>query len=202
MNRDIVTIIKSVNYSEADKILTVFGKQNGKFTLIAKGIRKIDSKNRGNMQTLFTSDISYYEGKGLPILTESQLIYALDIENLQIENIKRILFLLNKFLQENDTYPNLFDKLQSALRKNLDTESTNKLRIIFLREMGFLEDLSKCEYCGNTRNLNYLDSNNFALICDKCYIKGRGKPLGDNPYGSALLTNALDKYIKRIIEEI
>ncbi len=36
MNRDIVTVIKSINYSEADKILTVFGKERGKFTLFAR----------------------------------------------------------------------------------------------------------------------------------------------------------------------
>ena len=46
MSRDIVTVIKSVNYSEADKILTVFGRELGKFTLFAKSMRKINSKNR------------------------------------------------------------------------------------------------------------------------------------------------------------
>ena len=79
MSRDIVTVIKSVNYSEADKILTVFGKNSGKFTLFAKGIRKINSKNRGNMQTLSTSSISYYEGRGMPLLTESKLINCIDL---------------------------------------------------------------------------------------------------------------------------
>jgi len=39
MNRDTVTVIKSINYSEADKILTVFGREFGKFSLFAKGIR-------------------------------------------------------------------------------------------------------------------------------------------------------------------
>lgn len=202
MSRDIVTVIKSVNYAEADKVLTVFGRERGKFTLFAKGVRKINSKNRGNMQTLSTSKISFYEGKGMPLLTESELVDTLDIEHLNVPNVKRILFLLNKFLQEGEEYPELFDSLQRALRKGLEIESTNKLRIIFLREMGFLEDFTKCKYCLSKSDIVFLDSKNFALVCKNCYSRGRDKPLGEKPYQSKVLTNALDEYIKRIVEEI
>ena len=202
MSRDIVTIIKSVNYSEADKVLTVFGRENGKFTLFAKGIRKINSKNRGNMQTLSTSKISFFEGKGMPLLTESELVNILDLENLNVENVKRILFMLNKFLQEGDSYPQLFDSLQKALKKELSLEATNKLRIIFLKEMGFLEDFSSCKYCGEKKDLAFLDKKNFALVCKNCYTEYGGKPLGELPYESKVLSDALDFYIKKIVEEI
>ncbi|NMC08736.1 DNA repair protein RecO [Candidatus Microgenomates bacterium] len=202
MGKDTVTVIKSINYSEADKILTVFGRELGKFSLIAKGIRKINSKNRGNMQTLSTSKVSFFEGKGIPILTESQLEINLDIEKLNVENVRRVLFLLNKFLQEYDPYPKLFDVLQRTLQKELDLESTNKLRIRFLKEMGFLEDFSSCIYCGSSEDLKYLDTQNFALVCKNCYSKGKGKPLGKTPYSSDMLTRSLDRYIKKVVEEI
>ena len=204
MSKDTVTVIKSVNYSEADKILTVFGKNLGKFSIFARGIRKINSKNRGNMQTLCTSDIAYHEGKGLPILTESQGIHIPDLqsENFNVANVQRLLFLLNKFLQDYDPYPHLFDALQVVLKKGLKLEDVNKLRIKFLKEMGFVQDLTECSHCGSKENLKYLDTKSFALVCENCYSKGRGKPLGNNPYASQLLTNSLDKYVKRVVEEI
>ncbi|MHC1716391.1 MAG: DNA repair protein RecO [Candidatus Dojkabacteria bacterium] len=202
MSKDTITVIKSINYSEADKILTVYGRELGKFSLFAKGIRKINSKNRGNMQTLSTSNISFFEGKGIPILTESELITNLDIESVNIANVRRVLFLLNKFLQEYDPYPKLFDVLQKTLQKELDIESTNKLRIIFLKEMGFLEDFSTCIYCKSNKDIKYIDSKNFALVCKNCYSKGKGKPLGENPYASSTLTRLLDRYIKKVVEEI
>lgn len=202
MSRDTVTVIKSINYSEADKILTVFGRERGKFTLFAKGLRKINSKNRGNMQTLSTSKVSFFEGKGMPLLTESELVDTLDLEKLHVENVKRILFMLNKFLQEDDSYPALFDSLQNALRKGLDLTSTNKLRIIFLKEMGFLEDFSSCKLCGSKKDLEFLDVKNFALICKNCYSIDGGKALGRSPYESKVLTDSLDKYIRKIVEEI
>jgi len=202
MSRDIVTVIKSVNYSEADKVLTVFGKERGKFVLFAKGIRKINSKNRGNMQTFSTSKISFYEGKGMPLLTESELVDSLDLDNLHVTNVKRVLFMLNKFLQEGESYPELFNSLQRGLKKGFDTESTNKLRMIFLKEMGFLDDFTHCKCCGSSEDIVYLDVENFALVCKNCYSIQKAKPLGDKPYESKVLTNALDKYIKKVVEEI
>lgn len=202
MSKDTVVVIKSINYSEADRIVTVFGRELGKFTLFARGIRKINSKNRGNIQTLYTSKISFYEGKGMPLLTESESVASLDIDNLDMNNAKRILFLLNKFLQEYDPYPNLFDALQRALALNLDSRSTNKLRIKFLKEMGFLNDFSSCIHCGSKKDIQYIDSKNFALVCKNCYSNSNSKPLGKDPYGSSVLTEIIDNYIKRIVEEI
>ncbi|NLB12205.1 DNA repair protein RecO [Candidatus Dojkabacteria bacterium] len=202
MSRDTVVVIKSINYSEADRIVTVFGRELGKFTLFARGIRKINSKNRGNIQTLYTSKISFYEGKGMPLLTESESVASLDIDNLDMNNAKRILFLLNKFLQEYDPYPNLFDALQRALALNLDSRSMNKLRIKFLKEMGFLNDFSSCIHCGSKKDIQYIDSKNFALVCKNCYSNSNSKPLGKDPYGSSVLTETIDNYIKRIVEEI
>ncbi len=202
MSKDIVTVIKSVNYSEADKILTVFGRELGKFTLFARSIRKINSKNRGNMQTLCTSKVSFYEGRGMPLLTESELITPLDIDKLEVENTRRTLFMLNKFLQEYDPYPKLFDALQRVIINNLDTRSMNKLRVKFLKEMGFLTDFSSCMYCGSKEDLEYINRKSFALVCKNCYSKGNSKPLGKDPYGSLVLTEILDKYIRKVVEEI
>lgn len=203
--RDEVVVIKSVNYSEADKVLTVFGKGLGKFALFAKGIRKINSKNRGNMQTLCISDISFYEGKGLPVLTESSLIYSPDTDVLKgrVENLNRVLVMLNRILAEYDPNEKVFDMLRSVLEKDFNTEATNRFRVIFLKEMGFLEDFSKCRQCGSTQGLEYMDVFHFALLCKNCYSSVRKcSVLGKNPYSKEFFTKALDMYVKRVIEEI
>ena len=110
--------------------------------------------------------------------------------------------MLNKFLQDYDPYPKLFDALQVALKNNLDLETTNKLRLKFLMEMGFLEDFSSCKYCHSKEDVRYLDTMSFALVCKNCYSKGSAKPLGEKPYASVIFTRALDRYIKKVVEEI
>ena len=204
MNRDVVTVIKSTNYSEADKILIVFGKNFGKYPLFARSIRKITSKNRGNMQTLWTSKISFYEGKGMPLLTESESVNSIDFDSdaLDIKNVERILFLLNHLLEEYDPYPNIFDLLQRVLEKKLSLESVNKFRIKFLKEAGFLKDLSICNTCGKG-DVKYIDLKNFALICENCYSNKKGfEQIGKTLYESEKFTKALDRYVKKIVDEI
>jgi len=203
--KDIVTVIKSVNYSEADKVLTVFGKNLGKFAIFAKSIRKINSKNRGNMQTLCTSEISFYEGKGLPVLTESQLIHSpnTDVLKYRVENLNRVLVMLNRILAEYDSNEKVFEMLQSVLKRDFNTESVNRFRVIFLKEMGFLQDFSRCNVCGSEKDLRYIDVSNFALLCKNCYINvGKFYKLGENPYTEEFFTQALDIYTKKVIEEI
>ncbi len=205
MSKDTVIVLKSINYSEADKVLTVFGRYLGKFTLFAKSIRKINSKNRGNMQTLNICDISFYEGKGLPLLTESKLIFSPDTDILKnrIEDIKRVLDILNKILQEADPNERVFKMVSSLCRKNFDIESINKFRMIFLKEMGYLADFTECKSCGLPNELEYIDLQNFALLCKNCYIKTRkGYRVSSDLYKDKKFTNALDIYIKKIIEEI
>jgi len=205
MSKDIVIVIKSVNYSEADKILTVFGKGLGKFTLFAKSIRKINSKNRANMQTLCISEVSFYEGKGLPVLTESQLTLSpnTDVLKNRVENLNRVLVMLNKILAEYDPNERVFDMMQSVLKKDFNTESVNRFRVLFLKEMGFLQDFTLCNICGSDKDLEYMDVSNFALLCKNCYSKvGKYYKLGKNPYTEKFFTQALDIYVKRVIEEI
>jgi DNA repair protein RecO (recombination protein O) len=205
MAKETVFVIKGINYSEADKILTVFGKHIGKFTLFARSLRKINSKNRGSMQTLSTSKIEYYEGKGMPLLTESQLLHIPDPEDLNpnIKNVEKVLILLNKVLQEDDPNSKVFDILQGVIKKNFDIDSVNRFRVLFLKEMGFLQDFSQCNVCGGKENLRYIDISNFALICKNCYSKvGKSYELGDNPYSKEFFTQALDIYVKKVIEEI
>lgn len=205
MSKDTVIVLKSINYSEADKVLTVFGKYLGKFTLFSKSIRKINSKNRGNMQTLNICDISFYEGRGLPVLTESKLVYSPDTDILKkrIEDIKRVLDILSKILQEGDPNERVFNMLETLCRKNFDIGSVNRFRTIFLKEMGYLPDFSVCDVCGKKEDLEYIDLKSFALLCKNCYSKaGKGYRIGDNLYIEEKFTKALDIYIKRIIEEI
>jgi DNA repair protein RecO (recombination protein O) len=68
-------VLKRINYLEADRILTVLSSDFGKLHLIAKGVRKINSKLAGGIELFSTSNLSYINGKGgLGTLTSSRLI--------------------------------------------------------------------------------------------------------------------------------
>ncbi len=42
-------VIKKTNFSEADKIVTIFTRDHGKITVLAKGLRRLSSKRSGSL---------------------------------------------------------------------------------------------------------------------------------------------------------
>lgn len=68
-------VIKKSNYSEADKIVTIFTKEFGKITVLAKGLRRMSSKRSGSLDLFTHIKGSHVAGRGnLPTLTEVVLI--------------------------------------------------------------------------------------------------------------------------------
>lgn len=66
-------VIKRKNFGEADRILTVFTKNKGKISVIAKGVRKINSRRSSHIELLNHCVIGVYEGK-MPILMEADTL--------------------------------------------------------------------------------------------------------------------------------
>lgn len=66
-------VLKRINFGEADKIVTVFSKHYGKITLIAKGIRRMTSRKRGNLEVFNQVGFFAARGRGMDIVTETEL---------------------------------------------------------------------------------------------------------------------------------
>jgi len=201
--RDQVVVIKSRDYKEADKLLTLFGEKSGKFSVIAKGIRRITSKNRGNMQTLCISEISYYKGEGIPILLETEQVFLPDYVCIKVKNIERVLVLVNKLLPEEQENLKIYKGLISIIKRGFDIDTVNRFRILFLKVEGLLGDLNICSVCGKNDKLIGLNILNFTSICKSCYSRERLKKvylkIGRDLYVNSAFTEALDRYIEEMI---
>lgn len=66
-------VIKRKNYGEADRILTIFTKNKGKISVIAKGVRKISSRRSSHIELLNLGVFNLHEGR-MPILTEVETL--------------------------------------------------------------------------------------------------------------------------------
>jgi len=66
-------ILKRINFSEADKILTIFSKHYGKIHVLAKGVRKINSRKGGNLELFNQVNLFLAKGRNLDIITEVEL---------------------------------------------------------------------------------------------------------------------------------
>ena len=66
-------VIKRKDFGEADRILTVFARHQGKIKVVAKGVRKISSRRAPHVELLNQSIITIHDGK-IPTLTEAETI--------------------------------------------------------------------------------------------------------------------------------
>jgi len=67
-------VIKRRDYNEADRILTIYTKDQGKISVKAKGVRRITSRRSSHIELLNHTQISLYKAFQVPVLVEAQMI--------------------------------------------------------------------------------------------------------------------------------
>lgn len=111
-------IIKRKNYGEADKILTVLTKYNGKIQVRAVGIRRIPSRRSAHVELLNQSMLNLYRGRSIPILTEAQTIEDFaDLKNdlIKIGQAYHICELIDGLCPENQENSKVYYLLKNIL---------------------------------------------------------------------------------------
>lgn len=58
---DNILVLKRVDYGEADRIITVLSQSGGKFSLLAKGVRKPKSKLAGGIEPFCINSVTYLQ---------------------------------------------------------------------------------------------------------------------------------------------
>lgn len=157
-------VLRRTNYGEADRIIQVITPDDGKISIIARGVRKEKSRLAGGIELFAVCDLVLHIGNGdLATLTgaKTKIIYdkiILDYNRLQFayEAIKQI-SKASEMLAEPDFYE-LLNNTLSALN-----EAKIKLRII---QTWFYLRLSKL--LGNELN-TATDNNGMKLVEDINY---------------------------------
>lgn len=113
-------ILKTVDYGDSSKILTIFSRQDGKIALIAHSAKKPKSKFSGLAEVGNMLDVVYYvkESRSVQILKEAS--YAQKMFNLRRDFEKMAvslsaLELIEQLLHENEVNKPLFDFTRAFL---------------------------------------------------------------------------------------
>lgn len=113
-------ILKRRDLGEADRILSVFSKQRGKISVLAKGVRRITSRRSGNVELLNRSILYLHQGKNFWILTEATTIETFQKikGDLTLSTYAyHILELMDKLTAENQENIILYENLVNVLER-------------------------------------------------------------------------------------
>ncbi|WP_381415161.1 DNA repair protein RecO [Spiroplasma endosymbiont of Anurida maritima] len=171
-------IIKTQDYNNFDKILTVFSKEHGKIGVYALGVKKPTSKNKFSTQFLDYSDFEIF------LSSMPDKLSKLKTGNLikRFDNLKNVYndYLLATLICEitdqatENKVPNLriFNYLLEIL-DNLNNEVDNIHFIIFfllkmLTFYGSNFNFQQCVVCKTTSKIKTFSFINEGLVCVNC----------------------------------
>lgn len=122
-------VLNRTNYGEADRIVTVLTPEHGKLTLMARGVRREQSKLAGGIELFSVVELSYIQGRGdIATLTSARLVhyYSHIVQNIEHVQLGYELIKLLHRATEDQPEPVYFELLETAFialdETNLSTE--------------------------------------------------------------------------------
>lgn len=114
-------VLKRQNFSEADKILTIFSKEKGKFKVMAKGVRKISSRRAGSLELFNHLRLIICEGKGLDSIIEVNVLNSFSSWRKNLRSIGVAYYLcelVDRLTVEGQEHGAVFTALIESLKIN------------------------------------------------------------------------------------
>lgn len=173
-------VLRSVDFSETSKVLTLFSRDFGKLRVLAKGGRRLKSNFEVALDLLSVCSICVLRKSsgGLDLLTEAVLNERFDAFRSNLSALYAgyyVAELVDSFTETDDAHPVLYENTIQTLRQLAEGKDRKRTLIGFqlqlLREVGYAPSLETCVGCGTTVRLSARTKYSIAaggLVCDDC----------------------------------
>ncbi len=194
--RDEGVILRTYKLGEADRIVVIATRENGKVRAVAKGVRKTKSKFGSSLEPLTYASLMLWKGRSdLAVVNQVEVIERFWKVREDLDRLTAGLSMLevvDQISQEDHADSRTLDTLVRALRV-LDDPARDHLLVapaFFLRMLeveGASPVLDLCAACGDeTDDLVAFDLTEGGTLCRNCR---RGRPL--SPEALVLLRRIL-----------
>lgn len=180
--RATAVVVRHSDWGEADRLLTLYTREQGMVRALAKGARKINSRKAGHLQPFTYITVQLAKGRDLLIVTQAETINAflpLHDDLTKTGYAAYVVELLLRFsYEEEGGNPTLFKLLVETLERIEKEEqawlSVRYYEMKLLDVIGFRPQLFECANCGS----EILPEDQFfsfsgGVICPRC---GKGLP--------------------------
>jgi DNA repair protein RecO (recombination protein O) len=172
-------VLRSIRYSEADRILHLYSKTRGRIGAIAKGARRPKSRFGGRLEPFFRLDLVLHEGRG-ELLTVTnvatldgypRLRSSGEALNAGARACDAVLRLLDS-AEPNPPAYNLLCRYLSLLddptAEGANLEAALSFRLKLALAAGFAPELASCAQCGDAEHLSGFSGAAGGVVCSSC----------------------------------
>jgi DNA repair protein RecO (recombination protein O) len=183
LTKDNAICIRATDFSETSQILTLFTRDAGKISAIAKGSKRAKSAFDGHVEVFSHGSIVYSDSKRERLATLTEFEQKPGFTNLPADlfALNCCLFateLVNLLTDDYDPHPRLFDAFLKFLQNTNEKQKPLPLLILFqltlLREIGLMPILNACANCKTQYERRaasdemYFSSSANGFICADC----------------------------------
>lgn len=168
-------VIRTVDYGETNKIITLFTRDSGKIALFASGAKKTRSRLSAVTQLFTYGHFMCFMGKGLGSIRQGEVIDTfrdLRTDLYRTAYASYIAELLDKLTDEKAPIPSLFELLHQTFRYIDEEVDPEVMAFIFEAKMlsvaGIRPELNRCQNCKRTEGLFVFSVREGGLLCAKC----------------------------------
>jgi DNA repair protein RecO (recombination protein O) len=181
--RALAIVLRHADWGEADRLVTLYTREQGKLRAVAKGARKVTSRKAGHLEPFTHVKLQLARGRSLFIVTQADTVDAFIPlrETLEMTGTASyVVELLDRFVYEDEgANPTLFRLLADTLKRLATGEdiwlAVRYYEMRLLDFLGFRPQLFECANCGREIKAEdqFFSFSLGGVICPRC---GRGLP--------------------------
>ncbi|MBS3887249.1 MAG: DNA repair protein RecO [Dethiobacter sp.] len=191
-------VLRSRDWREADRLVTLLTRDAGKVTVLARGVKKNKSKFAALVEPLTLGRYLMHRGKSMETLIQGEIIkpyFSLHQDLLHYATAQYFCELVERSLPQNEPAGAVFTLLVAALE--ILEKDANPARVArcfelsLLDELGFCPALDGCFCCGQQISPAYFDFTHGATVCSQC----------PRSHDSILISGAAVAVMKRFLKQ-
>ena len=175
-------VLRHFDWGEADRLLWLYTREQGKIRALAKGVRKLRSRKAGHLEPFTRVNLLLAKGRDILLITQAETVdayLALREDLVRVGYASYVVELLDRFTYEEGQNLSLFRLLVDTLaRLNRDDSGVNRISPVAVRYyeirlldlLGFRPHLFECARCGNPirAEAQYFSSAQGGVLCPSC----------------------------------
>ena len=197
-----------MEFKEADKIVTIYTKDYGKITAIAKGVRKTKSKFGSSLEILTHSVFLLYKGRNIDIVSQTEILESFFSTS---KNVIKFAFaancveMVNKLTEEREINIGLFNLLKEVLHYLRKTDDPKLLTLSSkwqtMSLLGYRPSINRCCRCNKgveDQKEMYFNVKEGGLVCNHCIAEDNEGCISVSLYFVKLLRKILITHLSTI----
>jgi len=184
--RDEAVVLRTQKLGEADRIITLLTRGNGRVRAVAKGVRRTTSRFGSRLEPFTHVDLQLAEGRSLDVITQAETLHPYGAEmgsdyerytagTVMLETAERLV------VEEKEPAVQQFLLLVGALRAMAEPgRSANQVLDSFLLRSlsvaGYAPTFDSCARCGAVGPHGYFNAAAGGMLCAADRVPGSASP--------------------------